>query len=121
MCHLILLMPLAGLAAFWVLPFSIALPVYLVILVPSGWLYWYVMRSIYWPVQTGVEHLHHAKGKVVTVDGRHFTVFVNGEHWNARSSDALGVGDDVEVIDVKGLELTVRCIEPSPEQHWRTL
>lgn len=36
MCHLVLFMPLIGLALFWLLPFYLALPLYLAILFLSG-------------------------------------------------------------------------------------
>ena len=108
MCHLVLLMPFIGLAIFWVSPMSVAVPAYLVILALSIWVYWYVMKSVYWPVQTGIEKIRRGTGTVITVEDSHLTVSMNGEIWNAESPDRLAANDKVEVFDIQGLVLKVR-------------
>lgn len=87
---------------------SIAVPAYLVIFALSLWLYWYVIKSVYWPVQTGKEKICRGMGKVIAVEGSRLTVSVNGEIWNAESRDRLEVNDCVKVFDIQGLVLKVR-------------
>ncbi len=108
MCHLVLMMPVIGLASFWLWPPAIASTVYMVILALSIWLYWYVFKYSRAPIQIGMEKLQHAAGIVVASDGQRLRVRVDGETWGAESLDEAVVGDNVEVLGVDGLCLKVR-------------
>jgi len=55
MCHIILMMPILALPLFWVLPLSIAAPVYGVILLLSSWLYYFTMQAMRRPTEIGSE------------------------------------------------------------------
>lgn len=114
MCHLVLMMPFVGLTVFWILPVSAAAPVYLVVFALSVWLYWYVVKSTCWPVQTGKEKIRHGTGTVIAVEGPRLIVSLDGETWNAESPDRLGVNDEVEVFDIEGLVLKVKRIGSKP-------
>lgn len=111
MCHVILLLPLLGLAVFWVWPLSIALPVYAVVAALSAWSYWYVLKAVQRPVMTGMEEMGGALGRVLEVGDHDARVRVHSEVWSAESDDALRPGDWVEVTKVSGLRLTVRRLE----------
>ncbi len=111
MCHIILLMPVLAIPLFWFLPLLVAVPVYGVILVASGWVYYLAIRVMRRPVGTGIEALIHSTGEVVgKKEGDLFRVRVQSEIWNAESTDNLRPGDCIEVISVKGLRLKVRCL-----------
>lgn len=110
MCHIILLMPVLAIPLFWFLPLFVAVPVYGVILVASGWVYYLAIRVMRRPVGTGIEALMHSTGEVVDKEGDLFHVRVQSEIWNAESMDKLRPGDRIEVIGVKGLRLKVRCL-----------
>lgn len=111
MCHLVLLLPVIGLTVFWVLPLTTALIVYMVVFALSVWLYWYVVKSVFWPVQTGVEKMRRSVATVIAVDGSRLTVSMNGEIWTAVSRDRLEVNDRAEVLDIEGLVLKVKRMQ----------
>lgn len=111
MCHLPLLMPIFGLAVFWLWPVSTATAIYIVILVLSAWLYYYVIKAMRRPVVSGMESLLHSTGEVIAQEGNLVRVRIQSEIWNAESTDDLQPRDQVEVIGVKGLQLKVRAIK----------
>jgi membrane protein implicated in regulation of membrane protease activity len=111
MCHLPLLMPILGLAVYWFLPISVATIIYVIILILSAWLYYYVIKAMHRPVVSGMESMLHSDGKVVTKEGDVLQVRVHSELWDAESSDDLWPGDQIEVIGAKGLKLKVRALK----------
>ena len=50
MCHLVLLLPLFGLAVFWLWPPAVAVPVYLAVLVVSAGVYYLALVAMRLPV-----------------------------------------------------------------------
>jgi hypothetical protein len=56
MCHLILLIQGLGLAAFWIRPPSIALPVRS---------YWFVLKAMHQPMLTGAEAMRGATDRII--------------------------------------------------------
>lgn len=108
MCHLFLLLPVITLPIFWLLPLTLALAIYVPVLIVSLWLYWYVMKAMNRPIVAGREELLHASGQVEHAHGHVLDVRVHSELWSAISSDRLKRGDAVEVIGVDGLKLRVR-------------
>jgi membrane protein implicated in regulation of membrane protease activity len=110
MCHLILLLPLLAIPLFWLVPMSIAVPVYIAVLVLSGGIYYLAIRAMQRPVQTGREVLLHSRGEVLAREGTRFRVRIRSEEWNAESKDNLRPGDCVEVVSVEELILRVRRI-----------
>lgn len=110
MCHLLLLMPIFGLAVFWFWLISIAASVYRVILGLSGWLYYCVIKAMRRPVETGAEAILQSTVEVVGRESSLVRVRVRSEMWNAESRDDLHTGDRVEVTGIHGLTLVVRWI-----------
>ncbi len=51
------------------------------------------------------------EGRAITELGPEGTVLIDGEYWSARSSEPIGQGEYVEVIEIKGLKLTVRRLK----------
>ncbi len=69
------------------------------------------LRAQLLPKRTGKEAMAGKTGTAqtaVTPDGG--TVFVEGEYWNAHSDVAVERGAPVEVVEVKGLTLTIRPV-----------
>lgn len=106
-CHLLLLSPFFGLGLFLVLPWTSALPLYLIILALSLWLYAKVMRSMRQPVTTGVESL---LGRVVEV-GPGNSLKVAGERWLIARPDGLAPGQQVRIVGINGLRLEVQPLD----------
>lgn len=112
MCHLVLLMPLLTLPVFWLLPFYLAVPAYLVVLALSAGVYWLAIRAMHMPMACGGPALLHSRGVVVNV-GRHPRIRMGGEFWEVESDRALRAGDWVEVAGRRGL--TLRVAAPAGE------
>jgi membrane-bound serine protease (ClpP class) len=110
MCHIILLLPLLSLPVFWMWPISLATPVYGVILVLSIWTYFFVMRAMKRPVETGTEGILRETGRVIEAMQRRARVRVHSEIWDAVSPDKLHKGDRVQVDAVEGLTLRARKV-----------
>jgi len=107
MCHIVLLLPVFGLVIFLVWPLVIAGPVYAIVLLLSGWMYYFFYRQMHRPVISGMEALQDRIGEVVEVDGDELRVRLEGEIWDARSSDRLQPGDRIRVTELEGMRLIV--------------
>lgn len=113
MCHLILFLPVLALPVFWLLPLSLAAPVYLATLIFSGWMYYVIYGVMHRPKRVGAEALLNRCGRVIKAGGAVSVVRLGNEIWNARSQDPLHPDDRVKVIGRTGLTLTVsRLTEP---------
>jgi membrane-bound serine protease (ClpP class) len=117
MYHLILLMPLIGLGLFWLLPFAFALPLYLVVLLLSGYIYFVMVRAMRRPVETGAQALVGKSADVVEADVHGLEVRVEGATWQAISEGPLRKGDKVRVVGVDGLTLRVKAGSSGDEQE----
>lgn len=115
MCHLILMMPVLGLPVFWLLPMSVAAPVYAVITVLSAVLYFFTWRAMRRPVQTGSEEMLRSIGEVIEARGHIALVRVHSEIWDAESSEKLRKGDRVKVLSIDGLTLRVQGLDASED------
>jgi membrane protein implicated in regulation of membrane protease activity len=115
MHHLILFLPLIGIAVFWLMPLGIAIPAYLAIVLVSGLMYWAILRAMKKIPTTGASGLVGAKARVVSKLGpseeAQYLVEADGELWSANSPDMLGPGDIVIITDVEGIRLTVKRID----------
>ncbi|MGA7179719.1 MAG: NfeD family protein [Thiobacillaceae bacterium] len=111
MCHLILLMPVLGLAVLWVWPLSAALPAYGLIVALSVWSYWFVLKAMHQAVITGRESMCGAIGRMVEVAERIALVRVHSEISNTESADTLRPGDWVQVVEIAGLLLRVSRLD----------
>ncbi len=69
-------------------------------------------RTLGRPQTAGVGELLGMLGTATTELGPSGTVFVRGEYWRARATEPVAPRERVEVVDVRGLELTVRRAPP---------
>jgi membrane-bound ClpP family serine protease len=114
MCHLILALPFVALPMLWLLPLSVGIPLYGVVLVLAIAVYVMTFKTMRLPVTTGTEAMMNAIGTVRSVDRSSVFVWVASERWSATCADGvLAVGDTVEVIGHEGLTLQVRRV-PRP-------
>jgi membrane protein implicated in regulation of membrane protease activity len=109
---LIILLPLLGLIVFLILPISLALPVYLVILLLSGLMYWAIISAMKRRPNSGSESMIGAKARVVSKlryqDEAQYAVKVRGELWNANSPDDLKPGETAKILSIDGLTLIIK-------------
>jgi membrane protein implicated in regulation of membrane protease activity len=105
-CHLLLMSPLIGLGLFLILPWTIALPLYLVIVAFSLFLYAKIRQSMRQLVMTGRESL---LGHVAEVRSGN-TLQVAGEHWLIAGREQWAPGQQVRIVGFKGLRLEVQPV-----------
>jgi membrane-bound serine protease (ClpP class) len=106
-CHVLLMSPVIGLGLFLILPWPVALPLYLVIVVLSLFLYAKVMQSMRQPVTTGQEGL---LGCVAEI-GPEGSLKVAGERWLIARPAAWQPGQRVRIIGFSGLRLEVQPVD----------
>ncbi len=112
-CHAIFLLPFAGLPLFWLLPLGYALPINGGIWLATPFLYRAIRRGMRKPVQDGFQSLIGTEAEVVSkkTPGHSAKYLVRakgeGELWSANSSDALEIGDWVNIVAVKGIGVVV--------------
>ncbi len=116
MCHIILLLPIISLILFWVLPLVYALPIYVVILVMSGLLYYAMIKAMSCGVTTGKEGLIGEPVEIIEMSGHHGRVRVHGEIWQAESDDVLQKGDKARVVEVDDMVLRIAKETPGIKQ-----
>ena len=111
MCHLVLLIPALALPIFWLMPLSSAVPIYVVIVLISAFLYWLMMRAMREPIQDGFQSLIGTQAEVVSrLSPEGYTKYMvraGGELWSARCSDVLEPGETVTIAAVNGISLVV--------------
>jgi len=115
-CHLILLMPLLGIPLFWLLPLGYALPINVGIWLTSAFLYWLITRAMRKPLQDGFQSLIGTKAEVVSRlapdQSAKYLVRSHGELWSAYSTDILEIGEQVNIVAIKGIGVVVKPAEP---------
>lgn len=95
-CHLLLAMPLIGLGLFFVLPFSTALLLYLIVVALSLLLYAKIAEAIRTPITTGAEAIV-GQTVMTEADG---SIHWKGEWWTARPAFPKR---RVRIIGIQGL------------------
>ncbi|MBI3077696.1 MAG: NfeD family protein [Deltaproteobacteria bacterium] len=113
MCHLIPLLPIAGLAVFWIFPMSIAAPLYSGVLVVSAVVGWKVLLAARRPIGTGAEAMVGRQAVAITPLVPLGKVTCGPEIWRARAEEGLPEGARVRVVRLEGLVLVVRRDERS--------
>jgi len=73
-----------------------------------GFLIWMSLRARRLPVRTGAEGLIQETGVARSELAPRGKVFVHGELWDAEADEAVAAGQEVEIVAVKDLLLTVR-------------
>ncbi len=101
----------------WLLDVEISVPVMVIIGLALGTVIFFVHRAVVPSLRRsklhGAEGMIGMTGKVTEPLKPAGTVKIRGEYWHAMSVQGdCKMGDDVEVIEIKGLNLTVRRKEP---------
>lgn len=104
-CHLLLSMPIVGLAAFMFLPLPVAVPTYTVAAVASLLMYGKILKALRLPVVTGYTGMIGRRALVYSRAGDTGVVRCRGEFWSARFDSEVQPGEYVRVKDVRGLEI----------------
>lgn len=106
-CHILLAAPVWGLVVFFLLPWPIALPLYLVIAGGSLLLYRHIWRAMMRPPYTGPEAL--VGRECVAVEGIRYRGLVRcgSELWTALTRHPLHEGERARVVRVRGATLEV--------------
>ena len=115
MCHLILFLPFFALTLFWIFPFTTALPLYILILGISLFLYFKIFKAMRQQVKTGREAMIGKKALVVEDIDPEGKIQYAGEIWDAsaRKSRILK-GEQVKINGFRGLVLQVEKILNKP-------
>ena len=117
-CHAVLLLPLVGLPLFWLLPLGYALPINIATWLATPFLYRLIRRAMRKPPADGFRSLVGTQGEVVSKsETGHFAQYLvraqgEGELWSAYSTDALNIGEWVNIVAVKGIGVVVERAEP---------
>ncbi len=112
-CHAVFVLPFAGLPLFWLLPLGYALPINIAAWLATPFLYRVIRRAMIRPVEDGFQSLVGTMAEVVSKSetGRSAKYLVRvkgeGELWSAYSTDALDIGEWVNIVAVKGIGLVV--------------
>jgi len=117
MCHIALIMPILGLFLFWILDFSVALPLYLGILALSGAVLLLTVQSFKKQASTGIEGMRGHLAEVVEALHPRGKVCYHNEWWDAQGREPIAVGATVRIVGNRGLCLLVE--KPSPEDSTR--
>ena len=120
-CHAVLLLPLVGLPLFWLLPLGYALPINIAAWLATPFLYRVIRRAMKRPPADGFRSLIGTQAEVVSKSetGRSAKYLVRvqgeGELWSAYSTDALDIGEWVNIVAVKGIGVVVERSEPGSD------
>ena len=118
MCHLVLLMPILGLPLFWLLPLGYALPTNVALWLIAAFLYWLIRKAMRKPIQDGFRSLIGTKAEVVSKGApAHSAKYLvrakgEGELWSAYSADALDIGEQVNIVAVRGIGVVIERRSP---------
>lgn len=107
MHHMILLMPLLALVLFILLPWQLALPLYLPVLMGSLLVHWKIIQAQRQPPITGKRAMIGGRAMVVKSEFGEVVVQDQGLVWNAASAQPLQPGQRVTIRSVEGLTLQV--------------
>jgi membrane protein implicated in regulation of membrane protease activity len=111
MHHLLLLLPVFALVLFCLLPWPLALTVYLPILIGSLFAYGKAIQAQRLPRTTGEESMVGKRAVAIRSGVGAVEVMFHGEIWHALSSEPLQEGQEVVIEKVDGLTLRVRPAE----------
>jgi membrane protein implicated in regulation of membrane protease activity len=117
MCHIFLALPVLALPLFFFLPLETALPIYLIILFVSGFLYYKIGAAMQAKVKTGKEEMIGEEAVVIKDINPEGKVTVWSEIWSA-TGNAKGKqfrkGEKVKICDFYGLTAVVCEAAPIP-------
>ncbi|MBI4527047.1 MAG: NfeD family protein [Deltaproteobacteria bacterium] len=110
MCHILFVLPFAGLVLFWILPFQQALLFYFPIVIVCAALFCLMWKDFQRPAMTGIEGMIGGKAEVIQNGNGTLKIFFRGEIWDAISPKDLSVGQRVEVTRVEKMKVVVRPV-----------
>lgn len=116
MCHLVLLAPILALPVFWLLPSSVAVPIYGAVLVLTALIAWPVVVAWRRPQMTGAEGMIGAKAETLTELNPHGLVRCQGEVWSATANEPIPGSERVRVLAVDRLHARVTRYVPVKAQ-----
>ncbi len=117
MCHLLFLAPILALPVFWLLPASLAVPVYLLVVGGTGLLLWPGIGALRQPQRAGREGMVGARGQALTELNPRGLVQCQGEIWEATARERIPGGARVRVLGVDRLRLRVDRPAPEPRMN----
>jgi membrane protein implicated in regulation of membrane protease activity len=108
---IVMFLPVPALPLFWAMPLVQAVPVYIVCLLLSGWMFWIMRDNMKRPVRTGIESLIGKEAEVISRSSSDkltpYRVSLQGGIWSASSRDLLETGETVVVAAVQKNRLIV--------------
>ena len=111
MCHVVLSIPVIGLALFLFLPWPVALAIYVPLTLASLFVFLAVIKTMRSPINTGPYGLVGSTAEVVSklesIGPANYVVFCQGETWSAICAEALNPGDKVRIMSLKGIKPVV--------------
>jgi membrane-bound ClpP family serine protease len=108
MCHIFLFAPILGLPLFFFLPFGTALPIYLMVVLVSGFLYYKVAAAMKAKVKTGKEEMIGKEAVVIEDINPEGKVTIWSEIWSATADGKrFHKGEKVEVHGFQSLTAIV--------------
>ncbi len=107
MCHLILGVPILALAVFWLVPLSLAIPLYVAALLATGLVLWRTVLALRQPVVTGREAMAGARAETLTALNPSGLIRCQGEVWHAHAEEFIPAGERVRVLCVDRLRARV--------------
>ena len=116
-CHAVLLLPLLGLPLFWLLPLGYALPINIAAWLATPFLYRQIRRAMKKPTADGFRSLVGTQAEVVSKsETGHSAKYLiraqgEGELWSAYSTEVLEIGEQVNIVAVKGIGVVVERAE----------
>ena len=113
MMALIMALPVLGIVLFYILPFPMALPLYLLLLFISGLIYYGMIKVMgrKRKVRTGFEEMMGREALVVEDVSPQGKVQIYNEIWTAKARGRTFLkGDKVRICDHEGLTLIVEAL-----------
>jgi len=107
MCHVVFLAPVLALPLFWLLPFSVSLPIFGTVLVLTALIAWPAAAAMRQPQVTGTEGMVGTRGEALTELNPHGLVRCQGEVWSATANEPIPGGERVRILAVDRLHVRV--------------
>ena len=110
---ILMLLPVLAIPLFFFLPPAASVPLYLLGLALSGWMFWLMRNNKRRPVATGHESLVGRDSEIISISengNRSYMLRIEGELWSALSDDLLKPGDRVTITASRGNTLYVKRI-----------
>lgn len=109
---LLMIAPFLALLLFYYFPLEAALPIYIAILIVSGFCYVIMVRTRRVKVSTGREAMIGREGVVIKDIAPKGKIELNGELWTAETrGETIAAGKKVKIVEADGLVLIVEPLD----------